>query len=77
SIDREGEVVHRGDVMRQLDRALDNVDALLLSGNATLEDMKYLIVYLRDPTDHERVKGYLDFHFPGLPVFIVEGAVCR
>lgn len=77
SIDREGEVVHRGDVMRQLDRALDNVDALLLSGNATLEDMKYLIVYLRDPTDHERVKGYLDFHFPSLPVFIVEGAVCR
>lgn len=77
SIDKEGEVVHRGDVMRQLDRALDNVDALLLDGDATLEDMKYLIVYLRDPTDYPRVKAYLDFHFADLPVFIVEGAVCR
>lgn len=77
SIDRDGQVVHRGDVMRQLDRALDNVDALLLSGDATIEDMKYLIVYLRDPTDYARVKGYLDFHMPGQPVFIVEGAVCR
>lgn len=77
SIDRNGHVVHPGDVMCQLDRALDNIDALMLSGDATLEDMKYLIVYLRDPTDHARVKSYLDFHFPDLPLFIVEGAVCR
>lgn len=77
SIDRDGQVVHRGNVMRQLDRALDNIDALLLSGDASLEDMKYLIVYLRDPTDYAPVKSYLDFHFPGLPTFIVEGAVCR
>lgn len=77
SIDRDGEVVHRGDVMRQLDRALENVDALLLDGDAGLKDMKYLIVYLRDPTDHARVKDYLDVHHPDMPVFIVEGAVCR
>ncbi len=77
SIDRHGEVVHKGDVMCQLDRALGNVDALLASGGATLKDMKYLIVYLRDPTDHARVVSYLDTHFADLPVFIVEGAVCR
>ena len=77
SIDRDGEVVHRGDVMRQLDRALGNVDALLASGDACLKDMKYLIVYLRDPTDYTRVNDYLETHFPDLPVFIVEGAVCR
>ena len=77
SIDRDGEVVHRGDVMRQLDRTLENVDALLRDGDARLEDMKYLIVYLRDPTDHAQVKRYLDNHLPDMPAFIVEGAVCR
>lgn len=77
SIDRNGEVVHAGNVIRQLDRALDNVDALLMSGGANLEDLNYLIVYLRDATDYARVKNYLDFHMPELPVFIVEGAVCR
>ncbi len=77
SIDHDGQVVHRGDVVRQLDRALENVDALLLDGDAALEDMKYLIVYLRDPTDYTRVKRYLDCHLPDMPVFIVEGAVCR
>lgn len=77
SIDRNGEVVHKGDVMRQLERALENVDALLASGGAGLEDMKYLIVYLRDATDYACIKQYLDLHHAGLPVFIVEGAVCR
>lgn len=77
SIDRNGEVLHKGRVMAQLDRALGNVDALLRSGDARLDDMKYLIVYLRDPTDHGPVSHYLDAHFPDLPTFIVEGAVCR
>ncbi|TCS63108.1 Rid family hydrolase [Varunaivibrio sulfuroxidans] len=77
SIDRYGQVVHPGDVMRQLERALDNIDALLLSGGARLEDMKYLIVYLRDPSDYTRVKTYLDTHYPNLPMFIVKGAICR
>ncbi len=77
SIDRDGLVVHKGDVMRQLDHALDNVDALLHDGGASLDDMKYLIVYLRDPTDYANIKQYIDFHFPSMPTLIVEGAVCR
>lgn len=77
SIDRYGQVLHHGDVMRQLERALENIDALLLSGGSRLKDMRYLIVYLRDPADYPRVKPYLDSHFPDLPVFVVEGAVCR
>lgn len=77
SIDRDGQVVHLGDVMRQLDRTLENIEALMHSGDAGLADMKYLIVYLRDPADHARVRSYLDNLFPELPVFIVEGAVCR
>ncbi len=77
SIDRKGQVLHLGNVMRQLDRALDNVNALLMSGDASLEDMKYLIVYLRDPTDYQKISQYLSRQIPNIPALIVEGAVCR
>ena len=77
SIDRAGWIVHMGDVLAQLDHALNNVDALLRSGSATLEDMMHLIVYLRDPTDYARVARYLAARCPDLPISIVEGAVCR
>ncbi|MEX0697242.1 MAG: Rid family hydrolase [Dongiaceae bacterium] len=77
SIDSAGRVVHPGDVLRQLDRALSNVDALLRSGSATLDDMMHFTVYLRDPTDFGRVDSYLSERFPQLPILIVQGAVCR
>ncbi len=77
SIDRAGWIVHLGDVLGQLDHALNNVDALLRSGSATLEDMMHLIVYLRDPTDYTRVTRYLATRCPDLPISVVEGAVCR
>jgi enamine deaminase RidA (YjgF/YER057c/UK114 family) len=77
SIDKAGKVVHPGNVMRQLERALDNIDCLLQSCSATLADMMYLIVYLRDPSDFTRVDAYLRNRFPFLPMIIVQGAVCR
>ncbi|MFI4986878.1 MAG: Rid family hydrolase [Alphaproteobacteria bacterium] len=77
SIDGTGAVVHRGDVLRQLERALANVDALLRSGRAGLDDLMHLTVYLRDPADFARVDGYLSERFRGLPMLIVHGAVCR
>ncbi len=77
SIDETGEVVHPGDVLRQLDRALANVDALLRAGRANLDDLMYLIVYLRDPADFARVENCLAARLPGLPVLIVHAAVCR
>jgi enamine deaminase RidA (YjgF/YER057c/UK114 family) len=77
SIDATGSVVHQGDVLRQLDRAIENVDALLRSGQAGLADMMHLTVYLRDPTDFARVEGSLAERFGGLPRLVVQGAVCR
>jgi len=77
SIDGTGAVVHRGDVLRQLERALENVEALLRAGRAGPDDMMHLTVYLRDPADFARVEGYLSERFRGLPMLIVEGAVCR
>ncbi|MEK7244806.1 MAG: hypothetical protein AAB223_02160, partial [Pseudomonadota bacterium] len=55
SIDRAGAVVHPGDTLRQLDHAIANIEALLRSGRAGLDDLMHLLVYLRDPTDFARV----------------------
>jgi enamine deaminase RidA (YjgF/YER057c/UK114 family) len=77
SIDRFGKTVHVGDVMRQLDQTLDNIEALLKSGGASLDDLMYTIVYLRDPTDYARVYVPLRERFPDIPMVFVEGAVCR
>ncbi|MBM3558157.1 MAG: hypothetical protein FJX47_21665, partial [Alphaproteobacteria bacterium] len=77
SIDNEGKVVFPGDVLRQLGRTLENVEALLASGGAALDDMTHLIVYLRDPDDEPRIRAALGERFPGLPVLVTLGAVCR
>jgi enamine deaminase RidA (YjgF/YER057c/UK114 family) len=77
SIDHRGRVVHAGDVRRQLDRAIDNVKALLRAGKAGIEDLMHLIVYLRDPTDYWLVNGRLREQFGTIPIVIVKAAVCR
>jgi enamine deaminase RidA (YjgF/YER057c/UK114 family) len=77
SIDKDGQVVHRNDVLGQFDHAVDNVEALLRSGGVGLGHLMHLIVYLRDPTDFARVEHRLAERFPNLPAVIVQGAVCR
>jgi enamine deaminase RidA (YjgF/YER057c/UK114 family) len=77
AIDSDGQVVHRGDVIKQLERALANVGALLRSGNSSIDEMMYLLVYLRDPSDYGEVKNYFAHRFPNLPVLILHAAVCR
>ncbi len=77
SIDPAGQVVHPGDVLAQLGRALDNVAALLRAGGARLADLIHLIVYLRDPSDFPPVDAYLRERFADLPLLILQGAVCR
>ena len=77
SIDNRGNVLHLGDVLKQTERAMENVDALLKSGGASIEDMMYLIVYLRDPSDYRNVSRYLRETYPTLPCIVVQGRVCR
>jgi enamine deaminase RidA (YjgF/YER057c/UK114 family) len=77
SIDHRGKVVHAGNVKRQLDRAIENVEALLRAGEARLEDLMHLIVYLRDPTDYWLVHDRLREQFRSIPIVIVKAAVCR
>jgi enamine deaminase RidA (YjgF/YER057c/UK114 family) len=77
SIDKTGKVVHPGNVLAQLDRALENVDALLGAGTARLDDMMHLTVYLRDPSDYASVEGHLRRVLPDMPMQILQGPVCR
>jgi enamine deaminase RidA (YjgF/YER057c/UK114 family) len=77
SIDKAGRVVHPGNVLKQLERALTNVEGLLACGEASIADMTHLIVYLRDASDFEQVRACLSERFPGLPAVFVEGPVCR
>lgn len=77
SIDRNGQVVHEGDVLAQLGHALGNVEALMKTGSARLDDLLYLIVYLRDRADCAAVESAITERLPGIPTLFVGGVVCR
>jgi enamine deaminase RidA (YjgF/YER057c/UK114 family) len=77
SIDPRGEIVHPGDVVRQLDRTLGNIEGLLAAAGAGLSDMLVFIVYLRDPTDYARVLPALRERLGDAPMVVLAAAVCR
>lgn len=77
SIDNKGNILHTGDVSRQLDRTLENMEALLGSAGATLRDMSHFIVYVRDPADYELATQRMRERFADAPVVVVAAAVCR
>jgi enamine deaminase RidA (YjgF/YER057c/UK114 family) len=78
SIDPAGKIVYVGDVQNQLHRTIDNVEALLASQNADLNDMQYLILYMRDPKCYPLIEDIVSLRIPSdVPIMIVEGPVCR
>ena len=77
SIDNKGEVVCPGDVNRQADRMLENVEALLAEAKATISDVASVIIYLRDFADYTTVKAWADYRLPDVPKSFVLAKVCR
>ena len=77
SINHRGEVVNVGDVEQQTERLLENISALLRDGGATISDVRYFIVYLRDLADASVVDSYMQRHFPRVPRIITYAKVCR
>ncbi|OIR00330.1 putative aminoacrylate peracid reductase RutC [mine drainage metagenome] len=77
SIDHKGDVLYPGDVEAQLERALDNVAAILRPAGGELSHMMYVIVYLRDASDAPAIRGALAKRCPGIPAVVVKGSVCR
>jgi enamine deaminase RidA (YjgF/YER057c/UK114 family) len=78
SIDNRGEVVHVGDVENQTRRTIENLAALLASQQATLGHMAYVIAYVRDFHDWQRVQRVLAAELgENIPLVAVESKVCR
>ena len=77
SIDREGRILHEGDIHRQFDRTFENVAALLKKKNARLEDLQILLVYVRDPADRQVVQSRLRKEFGPVPSEVLLSPVCR
>jgi enamine deaminase RidA (YjgF/YER057c/UK114 family) len=78
SIDTAGNILHEGDLDRQIERTLENIEALLSNQGAHLSALKQATVYLRDPTDGARARLVLASLLPlSVPVVLVEGRVCR
>ena len=77
SIDHRGRVLHEGDVLAQTDRLLENISELLREGGATLEDVPYFVIYLRDISDYPCIDAYMEKRFPTVPRIILEARVCR
>lgn len=78
SIDKNGKILHIGDIKKQTKRVLENITALLKPHGANLENMAYFIVYVRNITQAQDVKDILIKEKLGnAPVIFAEGAVCR
>jgi enamine deaminase RidA (YjgF/YER057c/UK114 family) len=77
SIDKDGSIVHPGDVVGQTERTLRNIDALLQAAGFDRRDLGSFIVYLRDATDYRFVRPLIDAYAPNLPTVYVKAAVCR
>ena len=77
SINHRGEVINVGNVTKQTERLLENIVALLADGGATMADVKYFIVYLRDLADVQAVDDYMAKAYPDVPRIITHAKVCR
>jgi enamine deaminase RidA (YjgF/YER057c/UK114 family) len=78
SIDNQGEVLHEGNAELQARRAFANVRALLAAQSATLDDLVYVIAYVRNAHDRQPVRKVLDEELGAeVPLVFTEAAVCR
>lgn len=77
SIDNKGRIMYEGDIVRQTERMLENVEVLLSEAGCGFSQVGMMIVYLRNRTDYEAVKRIMDSRFADCPRVIVHAPVCR
>jgi enamine deaminase RidA (YjgF/YER057c/UK114 family) len=77
SVDHRGEILYPGNIGRQLDRTLENVEALLASAGAGLQDMGVFVVYVRDVSDQAMARERLRARLGDAPVVVLAAPVCR
>ncbi len=77
SIDGNGSILHKGDVLRQLDRTVENMEALLKKAGAGIGNIVSLTAYVRDLSDFDLVKDRMRHIFPASPIVTCCASVCR
>ena len=78
SIDKSGKTLYISDIRKQTLRTIENIRVLLAPYAADLKDMVYIIAYIRDIKDGNRVMEILKREIPGeIPVVFLESSVCR
>jgi enamine deaminase RidA (YjgF/YER057c/UK114 family) len=77
SIDRHGAVAHAGDLIRQIDRTLENMETLLGRADAGFKDLNVAVAYARNAADLPAVRRRLRERLGELPMPVVVAAVCR
>lgn len=77
SIDNRGQIVHPGDAKAQAERMLENIGVLLNEGGTSMQDLTHGIIYLRNASDYEAVRGVVEATLPDLPKVFVVAPVCR
>jgi enamine deaminase RidA (YjgF/YER057c/UK114 family) len=78
SINNKGEVMHPGDVEAQTRRTVENLRALLAKHSATVQDMAYLLVYIRSFHEWELIRRALREEIgEAIPLIAFEAKVCR
>jgi enamine deaminase RidA (YjgF/YER057c/UK114 family) len=78
SINNKGEVLFPGDAALQTRRTIENIRALLAAHHASINDMAYIIAYVRNLDDRESVRTVLSKEIGNaIPLIFAEGAVCR
>jgi enamine deaminase RidA (YjgF/YER057c/UK114 family) len=77
SIGPDGSVLHEGRILRQVERTVANITALLEAADASMSDIAAMIVYLRDIADADRVRARLDEVCRGVPYSLIWAPVCR
>ncbi|MCD7713966.1 MAG: hypothetical protein LUI08_03430 [Prevotella sp.] len=77
SIDNKGQIVATGDVLRQAERMMGNVEALLAEAGCNIGDIQQSLVYLRNADDYFKVAQWFDDRYPALPRLILHAPVCR
>lgn len=78
SIDNKGKVLFEGDVVKQSERMLENVEVLLTEAGADFTKVQYMIVYLRDVADYAVVRQMFVSRFgEAMPFVFLQAPVCR
>lgn len=78
SINKHGEVVHSDDIGKQTIRVIDNINALLSPHKVSINDMAYLIVYLRNMNHYGFAEKILKEKIDkNVLMIFVNASVCR